>query len=422
MSDNFQKPIQTNLIFGDVFAGCGGLSLGLINAGWKGLFAIEKHPDAFETLKTNLVSDQQGNFDWPKWLPLLPIDVTSFITQYECHLKGLKGKLTLLAGGPPCQGFSLAGGRTHADPRNTLTEEYIKIVQILEPRLLFIENVQGFTISFKKNGNGKHKDIPYSSLVIEQLEQLGYQAFSEIVTLSDYGVPQVRRRFILIAIKKDDPALIKLNGRTPFDLLEANRKKFLSSKGLTFDTPISVKEAIGDLEVSKKELIDSDDSPVRGFKQIAYDSNSFSSPFIELMRKDFDASPNSMRLPNHASTTVEQFQRIMETCVLGRTISKEDRIRLGIKKRAITPLSEPLPSATITTLPDDIIHYSEPRILTVRENARLQTFPDWYEFTGNYTTGNSNRKNDCPRYTQVGNAVPPLFAEAIGQMLKELAS
>jgi len=422
MSNNFQKLRKTSLSFGDVFAGCGGLSLGFLNAGWKGLFAIEKNTDAFETLKTNLISDQQKCFNWPQWLPTAPTGVTSFVNQYANHLSDLKGKLDLLAGGPPCQGFSLAGRRAHADPRNTLTKEYIRIVQKLEPRLLLIENVQGFTQSFKKNGNGKNKDIPYSSKVIEQLELLGYRTFSKIVTLSDYGVPQVRKRFILVAIQKDDPALIKLNGKTPFDLLEANRENFLSLKGLAFDAPISVKEAIGDLEVSRKELIDSDDSPVRGFRQILYDSGIFSSPFIELMRKDFNVSPSSMRLPNHAPTTVQQFRRIMETCALGRAISKEDRIRMGIKKRAITPLNETLPSATVTTLPDDIIHYSEPRILTVRENARLQTFPDWYKFTGNYTTGGTKRKNDCPRYTQVGNAVPPLFAEAIGQTLKELAS
>jgi len=422
MRNNLQKKTKTTLTFGDVFAGCGGLSLGLINAGWKGLFAIEKNTDAFETLKTNLISDQQKYFNWPQWLPTVPTGVTSFAKQYSSHLSDLKGNLDLLAGGPPCQGFSLAGRRTHADPRNALTREYIRIVQKLEPRLLLIENVQGFTQPFKKNGNGKNKDIAHSSQVIEQLALLGYRAFPKIVSLSDYGVPQVRKRFILIAIQKDDPALIKLNGKTPFDLLEVNREEFLSSKGLAFDTPISGKEAIGDLEVSRKKLIDSDDSPVRGFKQILYNSDSFSSPFIELMRKDFNASPSSMRLPNHAPTTVHQFRRIMETCVLGRSISKEDRIRLGIKKRAITPLSEMLPSATITTLPDDIIHYSEPRILTVRENARLQTFPDWYEFTGNYTTGGTNRRDDCPRYTQVGNAVPPLFAEAIGLTLKELVS
>ncbi len=422
MSNCFQKSTQTNLTFADVFAGCGGLSLGLIQAGWQGIFAIEKHPEAFETLRTNLISSHQNFFDWPQWLPPSSTDVTTFIAQYEKYLNDLKGGLTLLAGGPPCQGFSLAGRRTQADPRNMLIEEYIKLVDLLKPRFLFIENVQGFILSFKKNGNGKYKNIPYASVVVNQLGQLGYKAFCEILPCSNYGVPQNRKRFILIAVKQDDPALIKLDGRTPFELLKANREDFLLSKGLPLDKPISVKEAIGDLETQTKELIDSDDSPIKGFKQIAYDDDGFSSSFIRLMRKNFDNSPNSMRLPRHNSKTVEQFQRIMASCTLGKTISKEDRARLGIKKHSITPLNETLPSATVTTLPDDIIHYSEPRILTVRENARLQTFPDWYEFRGKYTTGGINRKRDCPRYTQVGNAVPPLFAEAIGQMLKDLVS
>jgi len=91
---------------------------------------------------------------------------------------------------------------------------------------------------------------------------------------------------------------------------------------------------------------------------------------------------------------------------------------MEIKKQAITPLCKDLPSATVTTLPDDIIHYAEPRILTVRENARLQTFPDWFEFTGAYTTGGKQRKHTCPRYTQVGNAVPPLLAEAMGLLIE----
>ncbi|WP_420640919.1 DNA cytosine methyltransferase [Candidatus Leptofilum sp.] len=422
MNKNIQESPQKKLTFSDVFAGCGGLSLGLINAGWQGVFAVEKHPFAFETLNANLISSENDFFDWPEWFDPKPIDVSAFVTQFEEKLRGLKGKLTLLAGGPPCQGFSLAGERTQTDPRNLLIEEYIKIVGFLEPRILLIENVQGFTLAFKKNGDEKHKRVPYSDIVIEQLEQIGYQTFSKIVAFSDYGVPQIRKRFILVAVKNDDPVLTKLNGKTPFEILEANREKFLLSKGLATSLPVSVKDAIGDLEVQAKKLVESDDSPVKGFKQIEYNSDSFSSPFIQLMRKGFGASPNSIRLPRHKQKTIEQFQSIMDSCTLGKTISKEDRERLGINKRAITPLNENLPSATVTTLPDDILHYSEPRILTVRENARLQTFPDWFEFRGNYTTGGTNRKSDCPRYTQVGNAVPPLFAEAIGQILRELAS
>ncbi|NOK59234.1 MAG: DNA (cytosine-5-)-methyltransferase [Chloroflexi bacterium AL-W] len=424
MSSYLQNSVKIDLTFADVFAGCGGLSLGLINAGWQGLFAIEKNTDAFETLKTNLISSQRGGFVWPSWFPVMPTEVVSFLTDYGDQVSQLKGQLTLLAGGPPCQGFSMAGRRTHADPRNTLTEEYIKIVQKLEPRFLLIENVQGFTLPFKKHRKGSEKDKqnPYSSQIIDQLKLLGYGVFSKIIDLSNYGVPQTRKRFILIAIRKDDPAFTKLGSETPFSLLEANRASILASKGLDFDIAISVKEAIGDLEVSEKELANCTDSPVKGFKQITYNSDSFSSPFIVLMRKGFNDAPNSLRLSNHSLSTIQKFQRIMETCSSGRPISKEDRKRLGIKKRAITPLNSNLPSTTVTTLPDDIIHYSEPRILTVRENARLQTFPDWYSFTGNYTTGGNKRKSECPRYTQVGNAVPPLLAEAIGLTLKELAS
>ena len=75
---------------------------------------------------------------------------------------------------------------------------------------------------------------------------------------------------------------------------------------------------------------------------------------------------------------------------------------------------------TITSIPDELVHYKEPRILTVREHARIQSFPDWYHFKGKYTSGGKQRKQEVPRYTQVGNAVPPLFAEQVGLALKEV--
>lgn len=408
--------------FADVFAGCGGISLGLINAGWQGCFAIEKNQTAFKTLKTNLVTGKRGNFKWPSWLPMEAISTSDLLNGYKEELTSLKGTISLLTGGPPCQGFSMAGRRTHSDPRNSLTEEYIHLVNELSPRALLIENVRGFTLPFKKNGNGEQSDVPYSVKVTELLELSGYRVFSELVDLSAYGVPQTRFRFIIVAIRKDDPALYKLNGRTPFNILADSREQFLSSKGLPVDRAVTVREAIHDLEVTGKELIDSIDSEKKGFKEIRYAINGNISKFIELMRMGTDGAPCCLRLPKHKPETIQQFSKIITTCVKGKTISKEDRQRLGIKKHAITPLHGDLPSATITTLPDDTIHYSEPRILTVRENARIQTFPDWFKFTGNYTTGTVNRKNECPRYTQVGNAVPPLFSEAIGRVLKELIS
>lgn len=408
--------------FADVFAGCGGISLGLISAGWQGRFAIEKNANAFETLKTNLVDGHQEVFNWPEWLPQAATTTTSLLNNHSHNLEKLKGEISLLAGGPPCQGFSMAGRRTHSDPRNSLTEDYIKLVEKLQPRMLLIENVRGFTLPFKKHGNGDSKDIPYSTKVIDRLETVGYKVFSKLLNLSDYGVPQVRKRYIIIAIRNTDSALEKLNGKTPFEILEANRVQFLSSKGLPTNKSVTVKQAIGDLEVAGKELIESTDFDLRGYKQIVYKPQDNKSSFAKLMNNGFQSQPDSLRLPKHKPATIEQFKRIITTCTKGKTLSKEDRARLGIKKHALTPLHADAPSATITTLPDDMVHYSEPRILTVRENARIQTFPDWFRFTGKYTTGGKDRKNECPRYTQVGNAVPPLFSEAIGQVLKDLAA
>lgn len=413
---------ESHITFADVFAGCGGISLGLISAGWQGRFAIEKNTNAFETLKANLVDGRQEGFNWPEWLPQEAISTSELLKNYSHNLNALKGKISLLAGGPPCQGFSMAGRRTHSDPRNSLTEDYIKLVEKLQPRILLIENVKGFTLPFKKHGNGDSTDIPYSTKVIERLEQIGYKVFSELIDLSSYGVPQARKRFIIIAIRKDDSAYKKLNGKTPFDILVGNRELFLSTKGLPIDKPVTVKQAIGDLEVTGKDLIESADFDLKGYKQILYKTQGSKSNFVKLMRNGSQKQPDSLRLPKHKAATIRQFQKIIDTCPQGKTLSKDDRKRLGIKKHALTPLHADSPSATITTLPDDMVHYSEPRILTVRENARIQTFPDWFQFTGKYTTGGKDRKNECPRYTQVGNAVPPLFSEAVGMVLKDLIS
>jgi DNA (cytosine-5)-methyltransferase 1 len=95
-------------------------------------------------------------------------------------------------------------------------------------------------------------------------------------------------------------------------------------------------------------------------------------------------------------------------------MNEANREQYGLKKHRIYPMSGSEPAPTITTLPDDVLHYSEPRILTVRESARLQSFPDWFQFRGKFTTGGVLRTKECPRYTQVGNAVPPYLARAIG--------
>jgi DNA (cytosine-5)-methyltransferase 1 len=414
-----KKRAETTFI--DAFAGCGGLSLGLQNAGWTGRFAIEKNPDAFRTFAKNLIDRPAHSFNWPKWLPKKPTAVRTLLSKFPDKLRKLRGKIDLLAGAPPCQGFSLAGRRIHSDPRNALFRQYVLVVKIIKPRFVLVENVQGFNFPFKKHGKGTERHKPYSQLLTEKLEALGYKVFSELVDFSQYGVPQTRNRFILVAIRNGDKALEKLGAETPFHRLRGTRTSFLKSKELPVRGAVSAKQAIADLEVSGVTLVPASDGDSSGFVQVQYTATKQQTPFTKLMRRGSRRVPDSLRLPRHRPETIKQFSKIMSTCKKGRCLNGDDRKRLGIKKHVLTPLRSSLPSSTITTLPDDIVHYSEPRILTVRENARLQTFPDWFQFTGDYTTGGKERRGACPRYTQVGNAVPPLFAEAIGDVLRQLS-
>jgi len=141
--------------FIDVFAGAGGLSLGLMMAGWKGLFAVEKSPMAFQTLKHNLVDQKDHlNFEWPDWLPKEAIDIQTLLEKHKEQLKELRG-IHLLAGGPPCQGFSNSGRRQYDDERNRLFEQYLELVKLIRPQMLLVENVQGFAKTFSKTRKGK---------------------------------------------------------------------------------------------------------------------------------------------------------------------------------------------------------------------------------------------------------------------------
>src|SRR5690606_2830354 len=114
-----------------------------------------------------------------------------------------------------------------------------------------------------------------------------------------------------------------------------------------------------------------------------------------------------------------RFEEILRSCKRGVNLSADDRERFGMLKHRTVPMAPGQPAPTLTTLPDDILHYSDPRILTVREYARLQSFPDWFTFHGKYTTGGDRRRVESPRYTQVGNAVPPLLSKAIGGRILE---
>lgn len=400
----------------DLFSGCGGLSLGLGNAGWKGIFAVEKDPMAFSTFKHNLIDGPFNHFNWPEWLPQESTTIQTLLKKYREQILSLKGKVDLIAGGPPCQGFSMAGMRNPNDPRNKLSQQYIEMVSLINPKFLLLENVRGFNSVFT-NAKGEKQKTPYSMIVKAKLEALGYVVFHDYIKAEKFGVPQQRMRFIMIGVRAD---VAKENEIDPFQTLEEIRTKFLKEKGLP-DQPITAKQAISDLEVNQKgiKLIYHSGSQENGFKKIDYVPPSKPNAYQALMRKGLDKyKPNSLRLARHRPTTISNFQLIQSSGKAGASVKDDIKNAIGTKKQVISFLDPNKPSRTLTTLPDDLLHYSEPRILTVRESARIQSFPDNFEFQGKYTTGGSRRTQECPRYTQVGNAVPPLLAEALGNLVK----
>ncbi len=402
----------------DLFSGCGGFSLGLGRAGWKGLFAVEKDPMAFSTFQHNMVKvgSKYGHFDWVDWLPQEATTIQKLIENHHDNLLGLRGRVDLIAGGPPCQGFSMAGMRNSNDPRNKMSQEYIKMVGLIRPKYLLLENVRGFNSAFKKKSDGSDS-IPYAKIVQESIEREGYKVFKDYIHSERFGVPQTRTRFIMVGIRDD---VFSENNQSPFVILEDIRRKFLQDKGLTL-SPVTVKEAISDLETSSASLINHSGPSENSFKKLDYKVPEKLSPYQALMRIGLDKQkPNSLRLARHRKTTINKFKLIQTICRPGIVLSDKEKAIIGTKKQTITVLDPHKPSKTITTLPDDILHYSEPRILTVRENARIQSFPDDFDFTGRYTTGGERRKKECPRYTQVGNAVPPLLGEALGVLIRNI--
>lgn len=392
--------------FIDLFAGCGGLSLGLRRAGWESLFAVEANADAFLTYSENHLKDET---DWPDWLPKTSHRIEDVLETYHTELEALKGSVQLVAGGPPCQGFSMAGRRRSNDPRNKAVNHYLKFLKLVEPQIVLLENVRGFMTMRHE------RDDTYSQYAKIELEKLGYSVKSKLLIASDWGVPQRRPRFFIVAWKADGET-----EQSPFEHLEIQRESFLRARKLPTKRPVTVGEAIGDLTISTATLVDNVDGGVSGFKQIDYKAPKKTTGYLAQMRKGAKGNLSDLRLAKHSDAVRQRFADILASCRPGHPLTVEDRKRYNMQKRSLIPLAENMSSRTITTLPDDMIHYLEPRILTVRECARLQSFPDSFKFHGPYTTGGDRRQHSCPRYTQVGNAVPPLLAEALGEMLMGL--
>ena len=236
---------------------------------------------------------------------------------------------------------------------------------------------------------------------------MGTDVCSEIVNFGDYGVPQRRLRFILVG---------RLNGKAWefFEHLRDIKNFFLEEKGLRSNR--SVSQAISDLERKHGDTVCPDSKSFRSGRYAPAKNQ-----YQKLMRADCALRiPDSHRFPKHREDIVERFEEILKRAPRNKQLSGDLRTKYNLKKRSITPLDENSVCPTITSLPDDYIHYAEPRVLTVRECARIQSFPDDFEFQGKYTSGGDRRAKEVPRYTQIGNAIPPLFAELAGLALRDI--
>ena len=310
-------------------------------------------------------------------------------------------EIDVICGGPPCQGFSLAGKRNPLDQRNQLVQSYIKILSQIKPKYFVMENVLGILSASFLNYQGI-KSSYNNQTVIEVLKsefsEIGYPDVQiKLLDASDYGVPQRRQRVIFLGTRADV------------------QHKLTHPKHAT-PSKISAKEAINDLA-----------SISNGASLTEYNQEAFSDyqkkSRIGRTKTSITPPPSVLKLYNHQTSkhtnlVIERFSKLENgeniKNMLAR-LSVNDAKRLATKKQNCRKIVASEPSPTVLTLPDDLVHYSQNRILTVREMARLQSFDDSFEFLGKRTTGGDRRKLETPQYTLVGNAVPPLLAKAIAE-------
>lgn len=341
----------------DMFCGCGGLSRGFMDAGYEVLLGIDNNDWALESFKANHDKAIAMNGDLFQGSTIL--EMASLTNNRQ---------IDLIIGGPPCQGFSLTGKREEDDERNSLFQAMVNAVAFFQPKAFVLENVPGLATLYK----GKAKKA-----IIQEFSDLGYTINDQILYAPDYGVPQIRKRLFIVGLKDD-----KL-----FEFPEPL---------LSPDNYITCEDAIGDLhdfEVNLGNEIDDYKFPA-------------ATRYQKKMRKKTD------RLYNHVGTKHTQLVIDVISLVPEGGNHKDLPEGVGDSRKfneAWTRYHSKKPSKTIDTGHRNHFHYKYHRVPTVRENARLQSFPDDFKFFGNKTE----------QYKQVGNAVPPLLGYHLGLQLKK---
>jgi DNA (cytosine-5)-methyltransferase 1 len=424
-------PTKKEITFIDLFAGCGGLSLGALKAGFSGILSVERQKNAFDTFKHNLIDNTSLNsyglkgFIWPRSVEKKEYEINEFIDNNPNFFKRYVNKIDLIVGGPPCQGFSSAGKRIHDDPRNQLYKSYIKFIRKINPKIILIENVSGIASKFSESSKS------YKEKIINELSK-DFYIDGQILNSELFGVPQKRKRYFIIGFNKKVAKFKDIDILSVFDKIRNDAiqfKKHYTIGNKTWNlNDINAFDAISDLSGNdgkdKRIFFSDENSKYKDYK--SYNYNKPLSDYQKMMRYGLsnDGQIDSHRIGDLKTETQSIYKnliKIVKKKPLNSSgkVSKDDMTLSGwkSKKLIIHVLRSNNLSPTLTTCPFDYIHYSSPRILTAREFARLQSFPDWFNFKGIYATSGS-KSYTTPRYSQIGNAVPPLMAESILKTLK----
>lgn len=460
MLPEISRPQSGRPIYADLFAGCGGLSLGLEWAGFQRAAAIEISPDAALTYYHNLVCREElAPCQWSTFLDsdklqlssgLIIGDIVDKLDTFlaSCNLRS--PCVDLIAGGPPCQGFSVAGKRGPDDPRNRLGDFIVEAARLLRPRAVLVENVPAVNVPF----GGPESQTSALALLVKKLEAHQYVTSVFHLTSSAVGVPQKRTRLFILGVQESIFDMIPAHYRLSWQVEDG-----LSGLIRAESHGPTVGEALGDIGTEGYRLRFPSEYRELAYAKSLRFSRKFAVPTALSQGKRIGyGTLYNHELRNHKPETIARFECYLYLKRLGiheRLLHKasiqdkgqvasqirnqlsqnglcpdevdhitqelvEEVLRFKTKKHTQIALDANSPARTVTTLPDDLIHYAEPRVLSVRELARLQSFPDSFIFKGKPTTGGSRRRVEAPQYSQVGNAVPPLVARAVGRLVRSL--
>ena len=347
----------------DLFSGAGGLSRGFYDAGYEVVLGVDFDKAALKTFKENHGQAETMNLD------LFDHDNIDVIIDF---LEDRKIKLDVLVGGPPCQGFSVAGPRDMNDKRNTLYTAMVELADRVKPQVVVLENVPGMV---QTNGGIGAKRV------VEDFAKIGYNMVAKLLYGPDYGLPQIRKRVFFVGLKDNTKEFI-------FPEATVDKEHYITCEQAIGDLP-SLQTADG--EIIYGETVQNYEIPAQNEYQ-------------KKMRA------HSKNIQNHiGSIPIEKTKYMISLVPEGKNYKALPEQYRGMYKyhEALTRYHSKKPSRTINTGHRSHFHYKWNRIPTVRESARLQSFPDDFVFYG----------NKSEQYRQVGNAVPPMLGQVVAEAL-----